>query len=371
MSTDNESSAGDAERLSLLERLTEKYTHKRPANLDAGITRLYALETEYAVLSASAARAADAWAECDLIKARVKNQSVEKLVAGGMSRSAAEKAASDHEDYTAHRDKLAVLEKEKREAETAASLIGTMLHNARAIVEAYASYSRPITIARDPEFLEGWLSGEINRRVIAAVQSGAAVGQDEKLSLDALDRTLEATKPAPVNVREMADPYDNVPSMHRTIRDEKGKRGPLAKSELPPGTPEPSLRAIPDLLLMTIKVDETKEAYVIAVGTVEKDGKHASLAFQVYGLRPGNVMAGRVTENEITVARRRIAADEDSYVAIHAAHFSGYSEVVHIPITANLCSICGERGAVVRHMGESFCDYCHSEAVSAAIETDR
>lgn len=98
--------------------MTASIMNRRAANvlLFSAMTALEAARAKWATANRSAENARREWAAQDILSGRIRAQCVQKLVDGGLKITAAGTAASDHPDYTAYRDHLALLADAKDEA---------------------------------------------------------------------------------------------------------------------------------------------------------------------------------------------------------------------------------------------------------------
>lgn len=80
--------------------------------------------------------ASEEWWAVDSLTGRVRARCVKQLVESGMAATPADKAASDHPDYTSHKDKCVELLLRKDEAEIERDVAKLRVTNARTLVEA-------------------------------------------------------------------------------------------------------------------------------------------------------------------------------------------------------------------------------------------
>lgn len=107
-----------------------------PRTVHDAVTQLLAAEAEYAERTVAYLSALEDWQQLDMTSGRTRVQCSKELQAGGMSATAADKAASDHPTYTAHKDALLAAAIAKDEATAEREIAYARMRNAREILRA-------------------------------------------------------------------------------------------------------------------------------------------------------------------------------------------------------------------------------------------
>lgn len=113
-----------------------------PVDLDTALSLLWQAQHDYDRALAYFLSRYTAWSAEDVISSRVRRAAVRRLMEMGKSESAADKAATDDEEYAIYRDTLARLLDAKLAAECARDSALAMLITCRVTVEALTALER-------------------------------------------------------------------------------------------------------------------------------------------------------------------------------------------------------------------------------------
>lgn len=139
-----------------------------PGTIDEALRQVVITQERYASAATDYIDRLAEWQAVDSLTGRTRQQCVKDLVAGGMAATPADKAASDHPTYTAHKDRVIVLANAKDEADVARDVARLRATNARATLDAMLAH--PALFGR-------------HRAALTLQQGGATIGSTKPVEV--------------------------------------------------------------------------------------------------------------------------------------------------------------------------------------------